>query len=86
VRLEDLGTSFGITAGADGDAEIVVFDGEVRAIDRSGDAVSLFSGDAAHLAGGKASKGTDDDDLGTFPDIAAVIERSGGLDESRYES
>ena len=32
VRLEDLGTSFGVAAGDDGKAEIVVFDGEVRAI------------------------------------------------------
>ena len=85
VRLEDLGTSFGVTAGADGKAEIVVFDGEVRAIGRSGDAVSLFAGDAAHLAGGKSSRAVAAD-IEAFADIAAVIEKSGGVDETRYAS
>ncbi|PHR88667.1 MAG: hypothetical protein COA78_36290 [Blastopirellula sp.] len=85
VRLEDLGTSFGISADADGEAEIVVFDGEVRVIDSSGDTVSLFAGDAAHLAGGKSSK-TSANDIEAFVDIAAVVEKSGGLDESRYAS
>lgn len=85
VRLEDLGTSFGVTAGADGKAEIVVFDGEVRAIGRSGDAVSLFAGDAAHLAGGKSSKAVAAD-IEAFAGIAAVIEKSGGVDETRYAS
>ena len=85
VRLEDLGTSFGVTAGADGKAEIVVFDGEVRAIGRSGDAVSLFAGDAAHLAGGKSSRAVAAD-IEAFAGIAAVIEKSGGVDETRYAS
>ena len=83
VRLEDLGTSFGVTAGADGKAEIVVFDGEVRAIDRSGDAVSLFAGDAAHLAGGKSSRAVAAD-IEAFADIAEIIKKSGGGDKSRY--
>ena len=83
VRLEDLGTSFGVTAGADGTAEIVVFDGEVRAIDRSGDAVSLFAGDAARLAGGKSSRAVAAD-IEAFADIAEIIKKSGGGDQSRY--
>tara|TARA_R110002049_G_scaffold2750_2_gene21581 strand:+ start:407274 stop:408908 length:1635 start_codon:yes stop_codon:yes gene_type:complete len=91
VRLEDLGTSFGIAANANGQAKIVVFDGEVRAIDRGGRFVSLLTGDAANLAGGKASKvstgmtsETAANDASAFPDIDAVIRQSGGLDESRY--
>ncbi len=83
VRLEDLGTSFGIAASSDGKSEVVVFDGEVRVIDRTGEEVSLFAGDAARLVDGEASKATADD-MGAFPDIAMVIEKSGGQDESRY--
>jgi hypothetical protein len=83
VRLEDLGTSFGIDAGDDGKSDVIVFDGEVRAIDRGGEELSLFEGDAAHLAGGNASK-SPSDDFGTFPDISAIIERSDGLGKSRY--
>jgi hypothetical protein len=83
VRLEDLGTSFGIVAGADGKSKVVVFDGEVRVVDRAGEEVSLFAGDAARLVDGEASKATADD-MGAFPDIAMVIEKSGGQDESRY--
>ena len=83
VRLEDLGTSFGIDAGDDGKSDVIVFDGEVRAIDRGGEELSLLEGDAAHLAGGNASK-SPSDDFGTFPDISAIIERSDGLGKSRY--
>ena len=83
VRLEDLGTSFGIDAGDDGKSNVIVFDGEVRAIDRGGEELSLLEGDAAHLAGGNASK-SPSDDFGTFPDISAIIERSDGLGKSRY--
>ena len=83
VRLEDLGTSFGIVARDKGKSNVIVFDGEVRAIDRGGEELSLFEGDAAHLAGGNASK-SPSDDFGTFPDISAIIERSDGLGKSRY--
>ena len=83
VRLEDLGTSFGIVARDKGKSSVIVFDGEVRAIDRGGEELSLLEGDAAHLAGGNASK-SPSDDFGTFPDISAIIERSDGLGKSRY--
>ena len=83
VQLEDLGTSFGIVARDNGKSSVIVFDGEVRAIDRGGEELSLLEGDTAHLARGNASKSSSDN-LGTFPDISAIIERSDGLGKSRY--
>lgn len=84
VRLEDLGTSFGIVAGENEKSDVVVFDGEVRAVDREGDELSLFAGDAARLVEGEASKSVSRE-LGEFPDTFAIIKRSGGLDQSRYD-
>ncbi len=55
VQLEDLGTSFGIVARDNGKSSVIVFDGEVRAIDRGGEELSLLEGDTAHLARGNAS-------------------------------
>jgi len=46
-RLADLGTSFGVSAKTNGNAEAVVFAGETRTMERSGKSVSLFAGDAA---------------------------------------
>ena len=85
VRLEDLGTSFGVAVGTGGEARVVVFDGEVRAIDRGGEVRSLTAGDAARLTGGRTTRAVDEK-AESFPDITAVIERSGGRDRSRYAS
>ncbi|MEM6689382.1 MAG: LamG-like jellyroll fold domain-containing protein [Planctomycetota bacterium] len=83
VRLEDLGTSFGIEANRDGRSEVVVFDGEVRAIDKHGDELSLFAGDSAALSKGKASMSSSHD-LEALPDLSAIVKRADGLDQSRY--
>ncbi|WP_168564626.1 LamG-like jellyroll fold domain-containing protein [Crateriforma spongiae] len=83
VRLEDLGTSFGIVAGDNGQSDVVVFDGEVRAVDREADELSLLAGDTAHLVEGEATMSSSQE-LGEFPDILAIIERSGDLVQSRY--
>ncbi|MEM1224726.1 MAG: LamG-like jellyroll fold domain-containing protein [Planctomycetota bacterium] len=83
VRLEDLGTSFGVVANDDGLSEVVVFDGEVRAIGESGDTVSLYAGDAARLSEGSASKSTLNQNA-SFPDIDSIIQRTDGREEQRY--
>jgi ferric-dicitrate binding protein FerR (iron transport regulator) len=83
VRLEDLGTSFGVVAGENGNSDVIVFDGEVRAINRQGEELSLLAGDAAHLARGNASK-SPSEGLASFPDISAIIQRSDGFEKSRY--
>ncbi|MEM9369280.1 MAG: LamG-like jellyroll fold domain-containing protein [Planctomycetota bacterium] len=83
VRLEDLGTSFGVSAREDGKSEILVFDGEVRAIGDSGEAVSLFAGDSAQLSDGEASK-SNSPGQAEYPSIDSIIQRSDGVEELRY--
>jgi hypothetical protein len=84
VLLEDLGTSFGLAVGDNSDsADLVVFDGEVRAIGSDGKPLSLLGGDAAHLEKGEAVRQAPQA-AGLFPDIADVIEGAGNRDEERY--
>ena len=83
VRIEDLGTSFGLAVSDDASAEVVVFDGEVRAIGREGDALSLFGGDAARLTRGVAAPQADLP-KGEFPNIGQVIAGADDREESRY--
>jgi len=85
VRVEDLGTSFGIVADNDGRSDVVVFDGEVRAIQPSGKSLSLLTGDAATLTNGKAEQ-VAAANFGPFPDISAVVQQSEGHEQSRYEN
>ena len=85
MRIEDLGTSFGLAVGDDSQADVIVFDGEVRTIDDNGDTISLYGGDAAHLSQGKASP-LDSAELGEFPTIADVVAGSDDRDESRYSA
>ena len=85
VLIEDLGTSFGLAVTEDLQADLVVFDGEVRATGTDGKAISFFGGDSAHLEDGEAlenvANATDDRN---FPDIASVIEGAGDDSDSRY--
>ena len=84
VRLEDLGTSFGIDAGDNGKSECHLCSTvKYGQLITGGEELSLLEGETAHLAGGNASK-SPSDNLGTFPDISAIIERSDGLGKSRY--
>lgn len=83
VRIEDLGTSFGLAVTDDASAEVVVFDGEVRAIGHEGEALSLFGGDTAKLAKGVASP-QKDLPKGEFPNIGQVIAGADDREESRY--
>lgn len=83
VRIEDLGTSFGLAMTDADSAEVVVFDGEVRAVGRDGDPLSLFGGDSARLTQGQASPQARTN-TGDFPNIAKVIAGAGDRDESRY--
>ena len=83
VRIEDLGTSFGLAVTDDASAEVVVFDGEVRAIGRDGKALPLFGGDTAKLAKGIASPQAELP-KGEFPNIGQVIAGADDRDESRY--
>ncbi|MEM6915820.1 MAG: LamG-like jellyroll fold domain-containing protein [Verrucomicrobiota bacterium] len=82
VRLEDLGTTFGLAVGDDNSADLIVFDGEVVA-HGEGDPISLTDGEAARLVGGSASR-RNAEGLGRFPDIAEVFAGSGNDEEQRY--
>ena len=85
VLIEDLGTSFGLSVGDDQTGDVVVFDGEVRAIGADGNPISLFGGDAAQLREGEAVP----QPLalaGEFPDIEEVFAGSGTRDERRYHA
>lgn len=82
VRLEDLGTTFGLSVGEDNSADLIVFDGEVVA-HGSGEPISITDGEAAKLVGGSASR-QEADGLGRFPDIAEVFAGSGNDEELRY--
>ncbi len=84
VVLEDLGTSFGLAV--DGDqADLVVFDGEVRATGRDGNSLLLLGGDAAHLARGQAVPHPEGF-AGAFPDINEIFAGAGSRDEARYSA
>ena len=83
VRIEDLGTSFGLAVSDDTSAEVVVFDGEVRAIGRDGKPLSLLGGDTARLSQGTASPQAELP-KGDFPNIGQVIAGADDRDESRY--
>lgn len=83
VLLEDLGTSFGVAVSADRSAELIVFDGEVKAIDADGGETLLTDGEAAKLREGEAVRLADPVG-GEFPTIAKVFENAGDHEESRY--
>ncbi|MEM8954630.1 MAG: LamG-like jellyroll fold domain-containing protein [Verrucomicrobiota bacterium] len=84
VLLEDLGTSFGLSAGTDDSkAGLIVFDGEVRATGRDGSPILFNGGEAARLEEGAIIRDRSDH-LGEFPDITDVIAGSGTHDEVRY--
>lgn len=83
VRIEDLGTSFGLAVADDASAEVVVFDGEVRAIGHDGAPVALYGGDTARLAQGMASP-QEKRPQGAFPSFAQIIAGADDRSESRY--
>ncbi|MEM0897191.1 MAG: LamG-like jellyroll fold domain-containing protein [Verrucomicrobiota bacterium] len=82
VLVEDLGTSFGMAVGEDKNAELVVFDGEVKATGADGKPISLFGGDAVRMAQGVAMR-QGMHEAGVFPDIGDVIAGAGDREESR---
>jgi hypothetical protein len=83
VLLEDLGTSFGLSVGEDDQADLIVFDGEVRATGTDGNPLLLLEGDSVHLKQGEATLQSGDS-LGKFPDIIDVIAGAGDREASRY--
>src|SRR5690606_34457414 len=81
VSLLDLGTSFGLAVGAEGGADLVVFDGEVRATGSDGEEVTLLGGDSAHFDGQEKA------DVASvareaFPDISEVFAGAGDRAEA----
>ncbi len=82
VSLLDLGTSFGLAVGEKGGADLVVFDGEVRATGGNGEEVTLLGGDSARFDGDEkvevASLGRE-----AFPDISEVYAGAGNRAEAR---
>lgn len=85
VMIEDLGTSFGLSVGEDENGDVVVFDGEIRAIGTDGKPISLFGGDSAQLRQGEAVP----QPLamaGEFPDIEEVFAGSGSRNDRQYQA
>ncbi|MFT5465050.1 MAG: hypothetical protein ACI8UO_000136 [Verrucomicrobiales bacterium] len=83
VSLVDLGTSFGLGVRDDDSADIVVFDGEVRATGVDGKPVSLLGGDSAHLLNGTAAPQAREA-AGGFPNIESIVAGAGNRGELRY--
>lgn len=83
VVLEDLGTSFGLSVGESNRADLIVFDGEVRATGLDGSPRLFFGSDSALFDSGKVIRQSADK-IGDFPDITDVIAGSGSREEARY--
>ncbi len=83
MELEDLGTSFGLSVGKGNRADLVVFDGEVRATGPEGKSLLVLGGEAAHLEAGVATTRSTSE-LGEFPDIDDVLAGSGDRAQVRY--
>ena len=83
VLLEDLGTSFGLSVGEKNKADLIVFDGEVRATGIDGNPKLFFGSDSALFDSGEVIPQSGED-LGEFPDITDVIAGSGSREEYRY--
>lgn len=83
VILEDLGTSFGLSVGEDEQADLVVFDGEVRAKGRNGQRLLVTGGQSAQIREGVAVR-QEGREMAAYPDIADIITGSGNREESRY--
>ncbi|MEO0445170.1 MAG: LamG-like jellyroll fold domain-containing protein [Verrucomicrobiota bacterium] len=83
MLLEDLGTTFGLSVGKDHQAELVVFDGEVRTTGKDGEPTLHVGGEAVRFANGK-SQPYPMAEVGAFPDINDVIAGSGSDEDSRY--
>lgn len=82
VLLHDLGTSFGLAVGEEGGADLVVFDGEVRATGGDGEEVTLLGGDSARFEGrehGEAALVAREE----FPDISEVFAGAGSRAEKK---
>jgi hypothetical protein len=83
VVLEDLGTSFGLSVEKSNRADLIVFDGEVRATGLDGSPKLFFGSDSALFDSGKVIRQSADK-VGDFPDITEVIAGSGSREELRY--
>ena len=81
VLLEDLGTSFGLAVGENGKADLIVFDGEVRATGMDGNPKLFFGSDSARFDAGEVIPQSAEK-VGDFPDITDVIAGA----ENRAES
>lgn len=83
VVLEDLGTSFGLAVFEDSRADLVVFDGEVRAIEKSGESRLVHGGESVRLDRGTAVP-LEVASEGSFPDISEVFAEVGDEADSRF--
>ena len=83
VVLQDLGTSFGLSVEGSNQADLIVFDGEVRATGSDGIPKLFFGSDSALFDSGKVIRQSADK-VGDFPDITDVIAGSGSREELRY--
>jgi hypothetical protein len=85
VVLEDLGTSFGVAVAEDQSADLVVFDGEVKATGRDGKPMLLTDGEAAQLRDGETIRKSEPVE-GEFPTISKVFAHAGDREGSLYSS
>ncbi len=85
IRIEDLGTSFGLAVGEGNDADLVVFDGEVRATGKDGEAVAILGGEAAELRN-KDTVVKSTELVSAFPTIKDIFAGEDIRNDSRYAS
>lgn len=85
IFLEDLGTRFGLSAVSDSEAELYVFDGEVRATGVSGDSILVAGGEGMELKNGKAIP-QDSTKTEKYPHISEVYEGAGSEERDRYSN
>lgn len=83
TRIEDLGTSFGLSVASNQKADLVVFDGEVLAFDQEGKSHPVLGGEGARLDAGTVHPQAAEV-AGSFPDIRDVFIGSDNLHETRY--
>jgi len=84
MHLEDLGTSFGLSADESGKAELFVFDGEVRATGSDGNPLLVHGGNGAILDDDSAVPGELTLGETDFPGIDDVFAGAGDRDLDRY--
>ncbi|MEM7697540.1 MAG: FecR domain-containing protein, partial [Verrucomicrobiota bacterium] len=83
VRVEDLGTRFGLSTDGSGSADLVVFDGEVKTHDRSGEAALFETGQGAILTEGEVTR-LPQPDFQDYPELDEILAGADSLIDERH--